>query len=92
MAELKLSGNHLKGSRPVLSFSKVTAETPNNWFTASSVLTSSCEAMSLYQSAVRPGKQSELQCMLCNGLTAQCISSLSHTMALVTSVLFPPPG
>ena len=26
MAELKLSGNHLKGSRPVLSFSKVIAE------------------------------------------------------------------
>lgn len=24
MAELKLSGNHLKGSRPVLSFDKVT--------------------------------------------------------------------
>ena len=29
MAELKLSGNHLKGSRPVLSFSKVIADTPH---------------------------------------------------------------
>ena len=28
MAELKLSGNHLKGSRPVLSFDKVCSQLP----------------------------------------------------------------